>query len=220
MIRTKIGFGMQIANKSTMLVIPNLYHTRLHYISICACFPAADAVRWVQEKGKQSFDCEVGDDDAPMRISLQTDEFSSKGAHVHIFLARRDDLDKKEKTEASGTLADIRETIASFSEMEVQLRLKGNYQIDNSELPAMGSIAAMTRFSSQADKLELSLTGAELSVKGSVYRKVTWSKGKDKIRGEIYAILDDVIGDNYLDRAVTTLNDGVGVFLLARIPTS
>ena len=190
--------------------IPNLYRSTLHYASFCAIVNENDKKRAsALVKPPVDIDCEVTAGKVKFRITLKTSIDSDKDVHIHVNVARLDFLDKEALPKERGSLADWQATLEKLHGLSLNLGLIGSYRLPWNKIPEDGLIRGLAGVSTDVGGQSLSLTGAEIAIQGAPYTKLTWSKNNGAVQGEIFARLDSILSESYLDEAANLLEKGL-----------
>jgi hypothetical protein len=152
------------------------------------------------------------------RVGLLIGPAEDGRLHVHFNIARLEELDESDMPEKCGDIDDMPGAIESLYGCSIQLLAYGSYRAEWDRVSQSGLIHGLSGVSSEAGDLTLSLTGSEISIKGSSgCTKFTWSKVKDRVRGTIVARIEVPISERYLEDAANLLDAGVRRFVLEEI---
>jgi hypothetical protein len=198
--------------------IPNLTHSYLVVVNYCAYIDSARtnrAAEAIRETGRVEIECDVEADNSPDRIGLIVELDRDNDVHVHVEFARRDSIVGEILPEESGSIDDWQRAIGRLHGYPLNLFVSGLYKLPWKDVPAGGLVRGLSSISTETGSVTLSLTGAEIAIKGpSPYRRITWSKSKDSLRGEVFARTEVVLSDTYLEDGLKLLNDGIRRFIL------
>jgi hypothetical protein len=197
--------------------IPNLKQTRVHFASFCMYLDAEATASAIRLGLPIEMDFNAVEGESEYRIGLQVNGSDKDGeVHVHVNLGRLELIDQPSLPPIKGTIEQWHHALEGLHGFSGKMNLTGAYEVPLDELPPDGLVNGIGGISTQFGKSRLSLTGAEVSIKGGPYRRVTWSKGKKWIRGEIAAAERVVISSNYLVDGLRMLDDGVCQFILEK----
>lgn len=197
---------------------PDLHQTKLQYVSLCLYVDAGDelADELTCDLGAVQIECEPTLNGHDHRLNLQIEPPDDDDeVHVHVNFARLSYIDPFELPPIAGSLADVDRALEQLGGAHGRLACFGHYQIDMGDLPKEGLIARLGGISLKTGKLELSLSGGELSIKGSVFNRIQWSIRKNLVTGVLStAPTSATVSSRYIEEAVKTLDDGVRSYVL------
>jgi len=136
--------------------------------------------------------------------------------HVHIDVYKREAFGNV-IPKATHKRKDIEKILDQFMGKKIVTRSFGRFMLPVAELPEAGLIRS-TFFETKQGELSITVSAANLSIKGAPIRNLEWqfvAKGAS-VRIDIDAKVEKEIGDNYLTDQLQLLNFGFRLFVLGK----
>jgi hypothetical protein len=196
-------------------MLPDFKNT--HCVSLTACADIKSADRdlrnWLKKEGRtiSVFKTALG------RTFFCVLFGGHSGNHIHIDLGTPSVFDQASIPKAKRTVSQIQEKLEHLMGKEVEVELRGLFEVKLDELPTSGMIRTLF-FETKMANVGIKMIGARFAILGAPIKRITWQMKSKKEIGVVFEshMIKAQISETYITNALTILESGFNVFILGR----